>query len=315
MRCSPVLFQTGRRAHRGAEQTPAAPGGAPRAAVRRSEEDQSHAERARFAQPLFPGARQRYLSRDRGERVPPYRVRSRRDPHYRSDGSDLYGPYLYGTHTYFEFFDGARETMGGLGHSGLAFGVDEPGALQQLQEHLAPAFPVEQVTITRQLGDQQIPWFLMMAPENVPASSAVSIWFLEYHPRFLAEWLPPAGDDEGGIRRDQVLRRYAATLAEAPPDPALQDVVGLTIAADPSTRLFLVELCQRLGYRSRAEGEAALLAGPDIALRLVPETASARGIREMTLRVLRAPVRGTKFRFGPDSVLTFRVDGTALWSF
>jgi hypothetical protein len=225
------------------------------------------------------------------------------------------GLYLYGARTYLEFFDHARETARRLGDSGLAFGVDEPGALQQLQEQLAPEFPLKQTTITRQLGDQQIPWFLMVTPENVPEGSAVSNWFMEYDPRFLAQWRPPAEGHEEGVRRDQILRRYAATLDGAPPDSVLQDVVGLTIAADASTRRFMEELCQRLGYRSHAQGEATLLQGPDIALRLVPETASARGIQEMELRVSRAPARDTLFRFGPESVLSFRGDGTAHWSF
>jgi hypothetical protein len=225
------------------------------------------------------------------------------------------GLYLYGSHTYFEFFDEAREPIGEMGHSGLAFGVDEPRALQHVQAQLAPAFPVKQTKVTRQFEDRQIPWFLMMSPENVPAESALSIWFMEYHPLFLAEWHPPAEGDAGGIRRDQILRRYAAILDETPLHPVLQDVVGLTIAVDPSTRLFLVELCQRLGYRSHSEGDAALLEGPEITLRLLPETVSARGIQGMTLRVRRVPASDAVFRFGPASVLSFRDDGTALWSF
>jgi hypothetical protein len=223
------------------------------------------------------------------------------------------GLYLYGAHTYFEFFDVARGTMGEPGHSGLAFGVDEPGGLQRVEAQLGPESPMETVTITRQLGDRQVPWFLSMAPASAP-SSALSLWFMEYHPEFLAGWRPEAGDGETGIRRDQVLRRYAATLPHAPPHPSLQDVVGLTIALDLPARRFLAGLCRLLGYQSRADGESTLLEGPDFALRLVPETASARGIREMALRVRRAPI-ATTLPFGPRSLLSFPGDGTALWSF
>jgi hypothetical protein len=136
---------------------------------------------------------------------------------------------------------------------------------------------------------------------------------MEYHPLFLAEWHAQAGGEEG-IRRDQILQRYAATLKEGPSRPCLQDVVGLTLAVDAATRRFLTQLCCRMGYQTREEGDVTLLEGPDIVLRLLPETGSVRGIQEMVLRVQRAPAEGTSFRFGPQSVLSFRDDGTAVWS-
>jgi hypothetical protein len=151
----------------------------PRATSRHGEEDQSHADRARSAQALLmvlDSATYRAIEGSEFLRaeLAPFEARTT----VRTDRTYT-GLYLYGIHTDFEFFDQARETARGLGDSGLAFGVDEPGALRQLQEQLAPEFPVEQTTITRQLGDEQIPWFLMMTPENVPASSPVSIWFME----------------------------------------------------------------------------------------------------------------------------------------
>jgi hypothetical protein len=184
-----------------------------------------------------------------------------------------------------------------------------------VQAQLAPEFPLDQTTITRQLRDRQIPWFLTMTPSCPPVGSVLSTWFMEYHPRFMAEWHPQVDGVTEGIRRDQILKRYAATLKDAPPQPLLQDVVGMTLAIDTATRAFLTELCLRIGHRSSGEGDATLLEGPEILLRLVPETASGRGIRELVLRVYGAPAGATTLHFGPKSVLSFTGQGTARWSF
>jgi len=58
-----------------------------------------------------------------------------------------------------------------------------------------------------------------------------------------------------------------------------------------------------------------MLKGPDIALQLVPETASKRGVQRITLRVKHVPKEQTKIYFGPRSAITFHENGTATWSF
>lgn len=224
------------------------------------------------------------------------------------------GLYFYGTHTYFEFFDVAAEPGRRLGDSGIAFGVDEPGAVPILQTRLAAHFPVQQGVITRQLGERQIPWFLSLGLAELPRGAAVNPWIMEYDPHFLAEWHPEA-DDSQGISREQILRRYAAVLPDAPARPYLQDVTGLTLAVEPPAASLLTSLCRLLGYHARSEGEATLLDGPDLLLRLVPESSSERGIRQVALRVRRVTEGPAALHFGPRSVLAFQGAGTAVWSF
>jgi len=57
------------------------------------------------------------------------------------------------------------------------------------------------------------------------------------------------------------------------------------------------------------------LKGPDIELRVIEQTETARGIHEITMRVTRQPKEQTEFRFGTKSVLKFRGNGLATWSF
>jgi hypothetical protein len=224
------------------------------------------------------------------------------------------GVYFYGTNTYFEFFDVAEGTNGRVGDSGIAFGVDQPDALKTLGDKLASEFRILPEPITRQYKNAQVPWFFMAVPKTLPAASGLSLWIMEYHPRFLAEWNPDAAQQNQGVSRKQILQRYAAVLKKSPDRPYLQDVVGLTIALDKSTATKLIELCRLLGYRSSVEGQTTLLEGPQIRLRLITETVSARGIHEITMRVKNRPARRTEFNFG-KAILKFRDDGLATWSF
>ena len=224
------------------------------------------------------------------------------------------GLYLYGANTYFEFFDASQKTMGGAGASGIAFGVDQPGTLQSLVKELPSEFTLQPVPITRQYNDSQVPWFFMAVPKTLRPDSGFSLWIMEYHSRFLAEWKPAGNKQEQGISRRHILARYAAVLKKTPTQPYLQDVIGLTICLDKSTAVKLVELCRLLGYRSSTEGNATSLEGPDIKMRVVAEADSARGIREITMRVKGGPEKQTEYHFG-KAVLRFVGNGQATWSF
>ena len=222
------------------------------------------------------------------------------------------GLYFYGANTYFEFFDVAKDPGYRFGDSGIAFGVEQPGAISLLENRMAVG---PSTLVTRRLGSTQVPWFFMLKSLDLPAESGMSTWIMEYHPRFLAEWHPEAQDRNVGISRMQILQRYAATLKGLPAQPYLQDVVQITLATGNEVTIRLIEECKRFGYHARTEGETAILEGPEITLRLVPEALSVRGIQQIILRVSGVPQRQTEFRFGPKSVLEFHDNGTATWSF
>lgn len=225
------------------------------------------------------------------------------------------GLYFYGTNTYFEFFDVANDTSRQVGFSGIAFGVDQPRELQAVARELSSNFPLDQETITRQYNGNQLPWFYDGELKDFPLGSRLAVWFMEYHPSFLSEWNPQPGGRNQGISRKQILQRYAAVLKDVPARPYFEDVIALTVAVNEESRKKLAKLGKLLGYSERVVGNAIVLKGPDVELRLVPETEESRGIQEITMRVKRMPKEQTEFRFGTKSVLTFRGNGLATWSF
>lgn len=219
------------------------------------------------------------------------------------------GLYFYGTNTYFEFFDGSAPGSAAFTGDGFALGVDQAGGLQALGDgiFIAPK------PITRLYEGKQVPWFHMAGFKGLPESSDLDVWLMEYHPSFLPEWNPRPGGQ--GVTRKEILHRYAAVLKDVPARPLLEDVTALTIAVDEPLRQKLAGLLESLGYSARQEGGATVLKGPDVELRLVPRTETARGIREITLRVRERPQGQNELRFGPKSVLKFHENGLATWSF
>lgn len=224
------------------------------------------------------------------------------------------GVYFYGANTYFEFFDVANQTMGRLGDGGIAFGVDQPGGLDAIKRELGDQFSIAQAPITRQFDQKQVPWFYMAGFANFPLDSGLRIWAMEYHPRFLAEWNPASSATSEGVSRKQILQRYVTVLKDKPAKPYLEDVVALTIAVNEATQKRLTDLGKVLGYDARVEGLTMILKGPDIELRLIPQTDKQRGIQEITMRVERKPEQA-EFRFGARSLLKFHGRGLATWSF
>lgn len=224
------------------------------------------------------------------------------------------GLYFYGVNTYFEFFDLARETRRSLGDSGIAYGVEQEGAVKSLQARLKSAPPR---LVTRPFQDRQVNWFYSLTPPGFSFTSGMSSWLMEYHPAFLAAWNPQAGESNRGISRRQALKRYAEVLPERPPNPVFEDVLAISLAVDKATMESMAAMCRAFGYTSQTAGEAQVLAGPQFTLRLLPESATARGIQEITLRLQRLP-QEKELRFGKRSVLKFhadKADKTATWSF
>jgi hypothetical protein len=226
------------------------------------------------------------------------------------------GFYLYGANTYFEFLDSINDNSIGKGDSGVAFSIDQAGGLQALAKALPAEFPEEAPTITRGYNDRAVPWFFMARPKSFPYKdkSGFSFWLMEYHPRFLAEWKPQPNSTNQGVTRHDILQRYAATLADKPAQPLLQDVIGLTVALDQARAVKWIELCRTFGYRVRTEKEASVLQGPDFTLRLIPATGAARGIREVKMRLSRKPAKAQEYKLGATA-LTLHGDSSATWTF
>ena len=133
------------------------------------------------------------------------------------------GIYWYGRSTYFELFEPGDQ--GPAGASGLALGVEEPGASALVKQRWEAALGRgRRGLVTRKTETDEVPWFEMTYAREIPG---LRVWLMEYHRDFLARWygsLTPARS----ITRAEVLDRYVAKIGQSDRrDTALlKDVVG-----------------------------------------------------------------------------------------
>jgi hypothetical protein len=223
------------------------------------------------------------------------------------------GLYFYGLNTYFEFFDIADSPPHRVADCGIAFGVDQPGAIRILQEKLGPSLESTLKPVTRLYQGKQIPWFLMATPRSLPYESAISSWVMEYQPEFLTAWNPRPSGTNQGISRRKILRRYAEVL-EPIEEARLKDVIGLTVAADPPATSSLIHFCLPLGYQMGKQPNGDIvLHGPDFILRLIQATERVRGIREIKMRTRSLPQGQEEYPLGQS--LLKCAGPSAIWSF
>ncbi len=223
------------------------------------------------------------------------------------------GLYFYGVNTYFEFFDIAHSPGHRVGDSGIAFGVDRLGATRVLHEKLGASFEPGLKSVTRLYQGKHVPWFSMATPLSLPYEGELSSWVMEYDPEFLANWNPQPGGTNQGISRREILKRYSEVLNSVY-EPRLEDVVGLTVAADTTATNSLTHFCLQLGYRlERGQDGKVALHGPDFILLLIPVTENVRGIREIKMRTRSLSKREEKHQLGHSELKL--VGPSAIWSF
>jgi hypothetical protein len=224
------------------------------------------------------------------------------------------GVYFYGANTYFEFFDASEAAARGmkLGDSGLAFAVEDPNALDALSRRTVPDVKFHQTTITRQYGDDMLPWFYELEPLNFPFRTFVML----YNPSFLSRWNPSSTPTANtGVTRKEFLERYKSVLEEKPKEPLLQDVTGITLALPPDVLQKLSRIYAAWGMRRRGKGDSVTLEAQQFVIRLIPETEAARGIQEVDLRLYAATKDQQPVHFGKRSALTFKGKNSAVWTF
>ena len=178
------------------------------------------------------------------------------------------GIYWYGRRTYFELFEPGSQ--GQQGASGLALGVEEPGASagvrRRWQEALGAAGGGP---VTRKTESDEPPWFEMTFSREIPG---LRVFLMEYHAEFLVRWYGELTKARS-ITRADVLDRYVAKIGQADrrEKALLQDVVGLEIALPPPDRETLVKQLRAVSWLAQDAGEAVVCSGPEsVRLRLLP---------------------------------------------
>jgi hypothetical protein len=205
------------------------------------------------------------------------------------------GSYWYGRRTYFELFE--PPAQGPIGASGLALGVEEPGASAVVQQRWKDALGTAGGgLVTRKTETDEAPWFEMSYAGEIPG---LRVWLMEYHRDFLARWyatLTPARS----IARADALDRYVAKISQSDrrESALLKDVTALTIALAPAERETLVKQLRAVGWTATDEANAVVCRGPDSEqLRLVTPVAAHTGIVEVEFS-LQHSVPKTAHRIG-----------------
>ncbi|MEE8467484.1 MAG: DUF5829 family protein, partial [Planctomycetota bacterium] len=190
------------------------------------------------------------------------------------------GIYFYARETYIEFLPPNSSVGLGQGSSGVAFGIERTGGTQvlagELEERGLRSFVGP---ISREWGGEQVPWFKMLSLEKAHAASQLSLFSLEYDPRFLAEWHPDLPPQRGGILRGQVLGRYAAKLGQREPhaEALIEDVREVHLSLDERQRGRLLDACRVFGYVVEAAADTWICDGPCVRL-VVRESKDPGGV-------------------------------------
>jgi hypothetical protein len=215
------------------------------------------------------------------------------------------GIYWYGRSTYFELFEPGAQ--GPIGASGLALGVEEPGASAAVRQRWRDTLGTAGGgLVTRQTETDEVPWFEMTYAKEIPG---LRVFLMEYHHDFLARWYGGLTKARS-ITRADVLDRYVAKIgrSERRESALLKDVVGLTIALAPPEREALVKQLRALAWAARDEVDAVVCTGPGgERLRLVAPRSGASGILDVDFSLQHAVARATH-RIGSAEL---RLEGTS----
>ena len=215
------------------------------------------------------------------------------------------GIYWYGRSTYFELFEPGGQ--GPEGASGLALGVEEPGASAAVRQRWQEAIGnAGSGPVTRKTETDEVPWFEMSYTSAIPG---LRVFLMEYDKAFLARWygeLTPAR----GITRAEVLDRYVAKIGRSQQRETalLADVVGLEIAVAREDRETLVRQLRAVAWIAQDAGATVVCNGPESErLRLVPPREGHTGVIAVDFS-LQHPVPPSVHRVGGAEL---RLEGKA----
>jgi hypothetical protein len=227
--------------------------------------------------------------------------------------------YFYGTRTYFEFFEEGQGFGTTSGAGGIASGIEARGGSDRLKQRLEAMLnqrPLK-LTITRKVGDKDVPWFYSMGGSFGDRDVLLTTWMMEYHGDFLNNWYGELSPTSRGITRAEILERYTAKLGdnERRKQKYLDDVIEMHLALDDKVRSQFVKEREAYGYRVTTGQGQTVCEGPGIKYIVAARTASSVGITAIKLSLRRAKTGEQVYRFGKRSVLRFNDDRTATWSF
>ncbi|MEO6918447.1 MAG: DUF5829 family protein [Collimonas sp.] len=229
------------------------------------------------------------------------------------DGAGWSGLYIDGEQTYVEIFGPSQASANGnlIGDAGVCLGVDHPGELEEARALLQASGDIScPDLVRRQLNGEEIPWFRYVDLDDSDAARAsFTVSIMEYDQHFLKRSRPGLAAGQDGITRKQ----YNA--ARFRPERYLKDIIEVTLALEPVETIRFGRQLVALGYVQMPEGETEIFSSHQLTLRLIPRTASLKGVVALKLSLLKKKEGETIYRFGEESVLRFDDAHTASWLF
>jgi hypothetical protein len=235
------------------------------------------------------------------------------------EGESYSGAYVYGENTYFEFFemsDSPDSMPAGL-TSGMAFGVDKKDEIKIIQKKLKSYKNAFLAPRTRELDGTQIPWFYASGVFYGDTARDIMTWVMEYHENFLKKWHPDLDPSTPGIRRKDILQRYAAKIAkpDLPKQKILKDVIQINLDLNKTDLEILKGELAVFEYAFTQEKNELLCSGPDVKF-IITSIENGKG-KISGIKMSCHPHRHKEktFRFGEKSRLVLHSDNTATWVF
>lgn len=222
------------------------------------------------------------------------------------------GFYLYGRHTYFEFLK--PDDPDSVGSANIMFGVDRTGDLELLQKCAeAAGVKTEIKTLTRGFNGKDVDWFHALDRKD-PHGPSIGMYTMEYVPTFLHEWNPPMVE-LSGVRREDVLKRYAEVLKQWPIRKPVVDLVTIWGEMPEAGVAQSLRDCEVLGFITKRNGDTASCTKEgDVTIFL--KAGSQPGITAMQFR-LSGPAKNVPKMIGKTRVVVSETRGVwfATWSF
>ena len=229
------------------------------------------------------------------------------------------GAYVYGENTYFEFFDQSQSQdfmPTGL-TSGMAFGVEKKGEIKLIQQKFKDYKNGLIALRSREWNGVQIPWFTMTMVFYGDTAPNIMTWVMEYHEDFLKKWHPDLVPSKPGIKRKDILERYAAkiTRPNLPKNKLFKDVIQINLKLNQKDLEILKGELAVFDYAFATQGHKEICAGPDVKIIIDPLDSGVGKITGIKMSCRSNQHKEKTITFGEKSRLVLHTDNTATWTF
>lgn len=224
-----------------------------------------------------------------------------------ADGESWTGLYVNGEVSYLEFFEPSIADE--VGDSGVAFGVETPGAIDRLAGRARTAgFDVETGERVAELDGELIPWFRWAAVKRSSEVIELDDWVMEYQPEYMAYGTEPAPAVPGDISR----RTYLSPKFRQ--EQLMRHLSRVRFAMPPAERDAFVRSALAYEWTVRREGEAIVARGPEATTIEVVGDDTKQGLVELTIELTHKPEAYRELQLG-HSTLMVGPDEWAVWRF